>query len=189
MAKKAPEINGGSLADIAFLMLIFFLVVSTMDKDTGIARILPPVADDETPIEHKERNTLMINVNQLDQVMVARKITDLSEIKDIVKNFILNPANDPNLPERKDKEVPIFGTYPVSEGVISLQNDRGTSYDIYIKVQNELTKAFNEAQNELSVKTFGKNMNEVNDEQREALRKAIPQKISEAEPRDLTGGS
>ena len=176
------------MADIAFLMLIFFLVVSTMDKDTGISRVLPPIADNDTPIELRERNTLVIYVNQYDQIMVAGKRTDISGVKDIAKRFITNPANEPDLPETEVKAVPILGDFAVSKGVISLQNDRGTSYDVYIQIQNELTKAYNEAKDDLARKTFGRGFWEVSEEQREALGKAIPSKISEAEPRDMTGG-
>jgi len=190
MAKKTPEVNASSMADISFLMLIFFLVTTTMDKDYGISRTLPPIADEQNaPIELKERNALAVRINQQDQIMVGGERTDISGIKDIAKIFITNPANDPNLPETETKEVPIFGDYLVSKGVISLQNDRGTSYDVYVAVQNELTKAFNEAQDDLSRKAFGKGLNEVSEEQREALSKAIPVKISEANPQNLTGSN
>lgn len=175
------------MADIAFLLLIFFLVTTTMTQDKGIQRILPPISDNTDGIDVKERNTLMVHVNQYDQVMVAGKKANLEQIKDIAKEFVTNPTNDPNLPEKVEVEVPIFGMYPVSKGVISLNNDRGTSYDMYIKVQNELTRAFNEARDEFAKRTFDKGYNEVSDDQRAAINKIIKISISEAEPRNLAG--
>ena len=143
--RKIPEINAGSMADIAFLLLIFFLVATTMNTDTGIQRVLPPwvenPTDDAPPI--KERNLMAVKVNQYDQIQMQGKLVDLHQVKDLAKEFILNAGNSEDLPEKKMTEIELIGQYPVSEGVISLQNDRGTSYDMYIKVQNELTRAFN----------------------------------------------
>lgn len=188
--KKSPEINASSMADIAFLLLIFFLVTTTMNVDSGIQRTLPPIADNEEMdkgLDVKERNIMLVNVNHLNQVAINGTRIDISQIKDKAKEFITNPTNDPSLPERGDPAEPIklLPAYQVSKGVISLQNDRGTAYETYIKVQNELTKAFNEAREDFAVLTFGKKYNEVTPEQREAVNKAIPQKISEAEPRNL----
>ena len=188
--KKAPEINASSQADIAFTVLIFFLVVSTMDIDTGIVRVLPPMADPnvkQEDIKVKERNLLLVFVSGSGNIMAGGKVISLNALKDKAKEFILNPLDDKDLPEKKptDIEMPDGSkwTYPVSEGVISLQNTRDTSYQVYIQVQNELTRAFNEVRDEVAMVKFGKIFNDLGEEERKVITKAIPMKISEAEPR------
>ena len=190
--KKAPEINASSQADIAFTVLIFFLVVSTMDIDTGIVRVLPPMADPnvkQEDIKVKERNLLLVFVSGSGNIMAGGKVISLNALKDKAKEFILNPLDDKDLPEKKptDIEMPDGSkwTYPVSEGVISLQNTRDTSYQRYIQVQNELTRAFNEVRDEVSMAKFGKKFADLNDAESKVITKAIPMKISEAEPRKM----
>jgi biopolymer transport protein ExbD len=190
--KKAPEINASSQADIAFTVLIFFLVVSTMDIDTGIVRVLPPMADPnvkQEDIKVKERNLLLVFVAGSGNIMAGGKVISLDALKDKAKEFILNPLDDKDLPEKKptDIEMPDGSkwTYPVSEGVISLQNTRDTSYERYIQVQNELTRAFNEVRDEVSMSKFGKKFADLSDAESKVITKAIPMKISEAEPRKM----
>ena len=188
--KRIPEINASSQADIAFTVLIFFLVVSTMDVDTGLVRVLPPMPDPnvkQEDVKVKERNLLLVFVSGSGNIMAGGKVLPLNALKDKAKEFILNPANDGNLPEKTVTkiEMPDGSTwnYPVSEGVISLQNTRDTSYQVYIQVQNELTRAFNEVRDEVAMVKFGKIFNDLNEEERKVITKAIPMKISEAEPR------
>ena len=190
--KKAPEINASSQADIAFTVLIFFLVVSTMDIDTGIVRVLPPMADPnvkQEDIKVKERNLLLVFVSGSGNIMAGGKVISLDALKDKAKEFILNPLDDKDLPEKKptDIEMPDGSkwTYPVSEGVISLQNTRDTSYQRYIQVQNELTRAFNEVRDEVAMAKFGKKFADLDEAERKVITKAIPMKISEAEPRKM----
>ena len=190
--KKAPEINASSQADIAFTVLIFFLVVSTMDIDTGIVRMLPPMADPnvkQEDIKVKERNLLLVFVAGSGNIMAGGKVISLNALKDKAKEFILNPLEDKDLPEKKptDIEMPDGSkwTYPVSEGVISLQNTRDTSYEVYIQVQNELTRAFNEVRDEVAMSKFGKKFADLGDAESKVITKAIPMKISEAEPRRM----
>ena len=190
--KKAPEINASSQADIAFTVLIFFLVVSTMDIDTGIVRVLPPMADPnvkQEDIKVKERNLLLVFVAGSGNIMAGGKVISLDALKDKAKEFILNPLDDKDLPEKKptDIEMPDGSkwTYPVSEGVISLQNTRDTSYQRYIQVQNELTRAFNEVRDEVAMAKFGKKFADLEEAERKVITKAIPMKISEAEPRKM----
>ena len=190
--KKAPEINASSQADIAFTVLIFFLVVSTMDIDTGIVRMLPPMADPnvkQEDIKVKERNLLLVFVAGSGNIMAGGKVISLDALKDKAKEFILNPLDDKDLPEKKptDIEMPDGSkwTYPVSEGVISLQNTRDTSYQRYIQVQNELTRAFNEVRDEVAMAKFGKKFADLDEAERKVITKAIPMKISEAEPRKM----
>ena len=190
MARRIQEVNAGSMADIAFLLLIFFLVTTTMDVDSGIQRVLPPMPDPnqkDEGLEVNKRNLMLVFVNKADAVSVGGQIMDVTMIKDKVKEFILNPLDDPNLPAKKIEQIDLIGDYPVSEGVVSLQNDRGTSYNMYIMVQNELTRAFNEVRNEVSMQKFGRRFDELSDDQRTAVAKAVPLKISEAEPRNIGG--
>lgn len=191
-SKKIPEINASSQADIAFTVLIFFLVVSTMDIDTGIVRMLPPMADPnvkQEDIKVKERNLLLVFVSGSGNIMAGGKVISLNALKDKAKEFILNPLDDKDLPEKKPTEIDMPDgskwTYPVSEGVISLQNTRDTSYQVYIQVQNELTRAFNEVRDEVAMSKFGKEFADLDDAERKVITKAIPMKISEAEPRKM----
>ena len=190
--KNIPEINASSQADIAFTVLIFFLVVSTMDVDTGLVRMLPPMPDPnvkQEDIKVKERNLLLVFVSGSGGIMAGGKIIHLDALKDKAKEFILNTTDDPNLPEKKDTEIEMPDkskwVYPVSEGVISLQNTRDTSYEVYIQVQNELTRAFNEVRDEVAMSKFGREFSKLEDEERKVITKAIPMKISEAEPRKM----
>ena len=193
MAKKdPPEINASSMADIAFLLLVFFLVTTTMDTDFGLARKLPPPPEDQPEdIDVRKRNVMEVLVNANDQLLVRGDILRISELKNRAKEFIANTDNAEDLPEKKAVEVPFFGNVMVSKQVISLQNDNGTSYEMYINVQNELARAYNELRNELSMQKWGKSYDyyiEIKDEEKvKAIRKIFPQRISEAEPKDIGG--
>ena len=186
MAKKTPEINASSMADVAFLLLIFFLVATTMDIDSGLNRVLPPWSEKQTEApDIKERNLMLVHVNKYDQIAVQGELVQVSQLKDRAKEWVLNRENDKNLPEKKKETIDLIGSYEVSQGVISLQNDRGTSYEMYIKVQNELTRAFNEIRDELSKAHFGRVFADLEKTQQDAIAKAVPMKISEAEPQNI----
>lgn len=195
--KNIPEINASSQADIAFTVLIFFLVVSTMDVDTGLMRTLPPMPDDKVEnkedIKIKERNILKVLVSRSGNIMVGLgdeqyKEIALTELKDKAKDFVLNVKNDEKLPEKKDTDFTLpdgkTWTYPVSSGVISLQCEKSTQYEPYLQVQNELTIAFNEIRDEVSMNKFNKEFKDLSAAESEVITKAIPMKISEAEPRE-----
>jgi hypothetical protein len=145
--------------------------------------------DKDAPIpDVKERNVFVVLVNAYDMLLVEGKPGNINTLRKDAKNFFLNPTNDKNLSEKKLEEIPIIGPYEKSKGVISLQNDRGTSYEMYIKVQNELAAAVNEMRDELSLKQFGVKFTDLKDEaQSKAIQKAIPVAISEAEPKDIGG--
>ena len=186
--KKVPEINGSSMADIAFIALIFFLMVTTMDKEEGISRLLPPIPPEDQKMEDlkvNRRNIIQVKINSNDRLLAGSQPMEVSQLKDKIKEFMTNPYDDPNLPEKEIQDIPGLGPTPVSKGVISLQNDRGTTYQAYITVQNELIKAINELRDDFSMKTFGKKYSKLSEDQQEMVRKAIPQKISEAEPKDV----
>lgn len=195
-ARKTPEVRADSQADIAFLLLIFFLVATTMNTDAGIARVLPPMPPEDQQQEEikvKERNLFLVFINGRGDIMAGaagkQEPIVLSQLKERAKEFIVNPMDDPNLPERIDKEIELANggkwVFPVSEGVISLQTTRDTNYQSYIMVQNELTRAFNEVRDEVAIRKFGSKYSELTEDERNAVAKAVPLKISEAEPRNI----
>ena len=118
-----------------------------------------------------------------------QEIIDLHQLKDRTKEFILNPMDDENPPEKADKEIELADgskwVYPESQGVVSLQTTRDTGYQSYIMVQNELTRAFNEVRDEVAMRKFGSKFADLPEENRNAVSKAVPLKISEAEPRNI----
>jgi biopolymer transport protein ExbD len=190
MARMNPEINAGSMADIAFLLLIFFLVTTTMDVDTGLRRLLPPPIDPNAPPPPpvRERNVFVVLVDQNDRLLVEGELGNIQTLREQTRNFLLNPTNDPTMPERVMRTIDNLGEIEVSRGIISLQNDRGTSYEMYIAVQNELAAAINDIRNDLSRERFGIRFDQLTDQDLvTAIRQAVPMAISEAEPKDIGG--
>lgn len=188
-SKKTPGINSSSTADIAFLLLCYFLMSSSMGSQSGLSRRLPPMpAEDQQLTDQKvnRRNIIVVRINSSDRLFAGSEPIDISMLKDRIKIFLTNPNNDPDLPERKMTAIEGLGEeYPVSQGVISLQNDRGTSYQAYIAVQNELVKAINELRDEFSLARYGKVFTALDEDTQEIVKDAIPQNISEAEPVDV----
>ena len=190
MAKGAPGLNTGSMADISFLLLTFFLLTSSINTDQGIQRKLPPpLRGDETPPPINERNVLKILVNMYDQLLVNNvPMYDVRELKARTKEFISNPSNNPKMSMITPTYIEEFGTSElVSSGVVSLQSDRGTSYKMYVAVQDQLTLAFNELREEYCHQKFGKKFENLTENQRKGVQKAIPLSISEAEPSNYGG--
>jgi biopolymer transport protein ExbD len=208
MAKRAvPEINAGSMADIAFLLLIFFITATSMDRDSGITRLLPPIPEkdvEQLEIKVKERNVLVVLINRQDQLMVEGQIMDVGELKNKTVEFFSNPNDDPNLPEKEvitvDFPVGVSSRFPngtgevmVSKGVVSLQNDRSTTYGKYLAVQNELVAAVNELRNGFSVENFGRKYDDLDSKKAidqaiiDGINKVYKMNISEAEPKNIGG--
>lgn len=189
MAKRSVDgINASSMADIAFLLLIFWLTTTTMNNDKGLQRRLPPMPDENQPqedIKVNRRNIIQVKINAADRIIAGGQIMDISEIKDKIVEFVTNPMNLETLPEKEMKDIEGYGQYAVSKGVVSLQNDRGTSYNSYLQVQNELVKAFNEIRDDFAVKNYGKKYNALDEDKQKIVREAVPQNISEAEPKDI----
>jgi len=197
--REVPEVNAGSMADIAFLLLIFFLVTTTIEKDSGIARTLPPIDDTQEDVNIRKRNLLIINVNKDDQLLVNEEPMALEDLRQAAIDFIDNGGapqgtadycdfcrglRDPKSSDNPDK------------AIISLQNDRLTSYKMYIAVQNELVAAYNELRNRESQRLYGWNFTDVKnailegnyrgnvelaEERLKEIQKMIPQKLSEAD--------
>jgi biopolymer transport protein ExbD len=187
MAAKTPELNASSMADIAFLLLIFFLVTTTMDVDTGIGRKLPPPPDPSVkPPDVKDRNVMNILVNKSDRLLINGHPGDIATLKDDAKEFMTpHVPDDPKFPEFNEENIKLLGTVYTTKGIISLKNSRGTSYKMYIAVQDKLAQAFTEMKDELSMKKFGKTYENLDKDSKEAINKAIPTRVSEAEPDEV----
>lgn len=190
--RKMPGLNTSSTADISFMLLIFFLVTTSMDTDQGLGRTLPkPPEDDQlnNEIKVKERNILNIRINKDNYVMIGDDYASLDDVKERAKEFIKNADNKPNLPELKAKKIKGLGkTMMVTENhVISVQTDRGTDYGVYFAVQDALVAAYNELRDELSKQEFGFKYEFLKPEEQKAIREVYPQKISEAEPKKYGG--
>ncbi|MDC0584152.1 biopolymer transporter ExbD [Bacteroidales bacterium] len=184
--RNLPEINAGSMADIAFLLLIFFLVATTMDVDTGMLRKLPPMPDPNVePPEVKERNVFVVLVNSGNQLLVEGELLEVNQLRKKAIEFLENPNDDVNLPEKTVKNIDLLGDVRVTKGIISLQNDRGTNYETYLNVLNELVAAGNEVKERFSDKNFGKPFKELNEDEQAAVRKGAPAMVSEAEPQSI----
>ncbi|MGD1846205.1 MAG: ExbD/TolR family protein [Salibacteraceae bacterium] len=194
--RETQEINAGSMADIAFLLLVFFLVTTTMDSPLGLARRLPPPLDPNQPPPPpiRDRNVFVVLVNRNNQLLVEGEPTDISQLREKAKEFISNPDKKEDLPEFKMVDVPFFGETPVSKQVISLQNDNGTNYETYISVQNELAAAYRELRDEVSMRKFGISYTDLVErkdktmiERAKAVKKIYPNRVSEAEPKNVGG--
>jgi biopolymer transport protein ExbD len=169
--RMSNEINAGSMADIAFLLLIFFLVTTTIAEDKGVLVKLPPWSNEPPPeMKLNSRNVYSVLVNAQNQLLVRGELMDISELKDNTKVFISNPQQLSNMSESPTK------------ALISIKNDRGTEYATYLEVYNELKAAYNELWEEAAMARFGNNLDECTSAQQKEIRDAIPLVISEAEP-------
>lgn len=193
MARKLNEINASSMADISFLLLIFFLVTTSMNVSTGLTRRLPPpLPPDQQPqdVDINKRNLFVVKINSMNQLLVQGEELDIRDLKEKAKEFIENKNNDPNLPVRVMNDFDLIGPMEYTKDhVISVQNDVDTQYQVYIDVQNELVAAYNELREELSKMQFGKSFSELNEDQQKVVQEVYPQKISEAEPKNYGGGN
>jgi biopolymer transport protein ExbD len=169
--RMSSEINAGSMADIAFLLLIFFLVTTQISEDKGLLVKLPPWSTEPPPdFKANSRNLYSVLVNAQNQLLVRGNPMDIEMLKENTKLFISNPRQE------SDKS-----TSP-QEAIVSLKNDRGTKYSTYLRVYNELQAAYAELRNELALKKHAKEFEFLTDSQKKEIREAIPLIISEAEP-------
>lgn len=197
--KKMPGLNTSSTADISFMLLIFFLVTTSMDSDKGLTRRLPPPPEnqDNSAVQINERNILKVQINSIGKVRVETQTLDSNNPADMdllceqCKKFILGfpkPGEDQG-PEMTLQRVPGLSDLQqcAEKHVISLQADRGTPYSAYFAVQDAMVRAYNEVRDEKSKKLFGgKPFSALNEDQQGAIRTIYPQKISEAEPIDYS---
>lgn len=197
--KAAPEVNAGSMADIAFLLLIFFLVTTTIETDQGINRKLPPIDDtqQEQDVVIKEKNILQVLVNKNDQLLVKDELVQLSDLKEKAVAFLDN-GGDGSCAYCKGNRDPESSDNP-DKAIISLQNDAETSYGTYIAVQNELVAAYYELRDRECLKKYGVTFREMEalfedpttpsdkvekiTPKIEDIQAMYPQKLSEAEPK------
>lgn len=178
-SREQNAVNGGSLADIAFLLLIFFLVATTIPNDEGIPRKLPPENKDKSTLEFKERNVLNVFINKNDELLVKDRMVHIKDLRLAIKRFVDNNGSGncsycEGIRELKSSEKPQLA-------VVSLKADREASYKYYVAVQNELTGAYDELREQYALKIFKKHTVALSNEEREEVRKAYPMLISEAE--------
>lgn len=191
--RKVPAINGSSTADISFILLLFFLLTTSMGSDKGISRQLPPAVppdQQDVSIDVNRRNMLRVMVNNRGQILANGEEVTLDGLKLKVKEFVLNENDREDLPVRTVEPFDLIGNQMVTKNhVISLTNNVDTRYEDYIAVQNELTKAYIELRNEAGQRFWGKPFGELAVQQQEVLVKLFPQKISEANPREYGSGN
>lgn len=169
--RKAPEVNAGSMADIAFLLLIFFLVTTTIDVDKGVLVKLPPWSEEEPEtLDMKTRNVYSVLVNADNQLLVRGEPQSVKTLRDNAKEFIMNPSRRDDMAENPRK------------AIISIKNDRGTNYKTYLEVYNELKAAYNELREEMANRKHGKSFVYLPKALQKEIRSEIPLVISEAEP-------
>jgi biopolymer transport protein ExbD len=199
--KGAPEVNAGSMADIAFLLLIFFLVTTTIETDAGLDRMLPPIEPpNEEPPVIKQKNIFTVNINRNGQLLVEEEIMDIKNLREAAKAFLDNGGAPSGSPEYcnycKGKRDASSSDNP-DKAIISLKNDRETKYSTYITVQNELVGAYNDLRNREAQRLYGRDFVEMEEAYlnpetpssvREELKDKVkriqelfPQKLSEAE--------
>ena len=202
MARKSPEVNAGSMADIAFLLLIFFLVTTTIETDSGINRKLPPMEDVVDPPVIKQRNIFTVVVNKNNMILVEEKLMDLSDVRRAAVKFLDNGGGigEEACDYCKGERDRSSSDNP-DKAIISLKNDRETDYKVYISVQNELVAAYNELRNREFIALYpNERMSFVEADKKysdprtsvkvkaalklklSVLKKMYPQKLSEAEP-------
>ena len=168
MAKRAaPEVNAGSMADIAFLLLIFFLVTTTIETDAGLNRKLPPIEDSQEPPQIKQKNIFTVLLNGKDQLLVEDELMEIKDLRKAATEFLDN-GGDGSCNFCKGKKDPESSDNP-DKAIISLKNERETTYKTYIAVQNELVAAYNDLRNIRAQALYGKsfiemeaNLNDVN---------------------------
>ncbi|MBO7462661.1 MAG: biopolymer transporter ExbD [Bacteroidales bacterium] len=208
MAKKVGDLNASSQADIAFLLLIFFLVTTSMNVDQGLYRQLPPPVQDENQNHDKvnERNIFIVLINKDNQLAIEGEQADISSLTERTIEFITNPKDKADLAEKVPaskkledatnenkaedaknwkKVIDQFGDIGITKGVVSLQNDRGTNYETYIAVQNAIVAAYNITRDKFSQEQFGKVFDELSNDEQKLVKLVIPLNISEAEPRSI----
>ena len=192
MAKKIPQINASSMADISFLLLIFFLVTTSMDVNQGLARRLPAPVPPDQKVENTDinkRNLMVVKINSANQLMVQGQMLDIKQLRAKAKEFIKNENDDATLPKLVEEDFgePIGVVEYTKDHVISVQNDVDTQYQAYLDVQNELVAAYNELRDECARQYFHKAYAELDEDQQKQVQKVYPQKISEAEPKNYGG--
>lgn len=169
MRNPPPEISAGSMADIAFLLLIFFLVATQINQDKGVRVILPEYYDGPEGTA-ADNNVLNIKINKFDEVMVEGEISKLENLKNVIPDFVLNPNGRSDYPSSPHK------------AIISLQNDVNTSYDAYVYTYSVIQSSYTNMRRTLSKSKFGKDLSELSRQEADEIKRLLPMKVSEADP-------
>lgn len=189
--RGVPEINATSTADMAFMLLVFFLLATSMGVKKSIRRELPPSTDSVRvePLRVKERDLLVLRLDGEGRLFAGFEEIPLTDVKERVKHFIANPDNEESLPEKHSREVPLLGTVEVTDThVIALRYDPHTDYRTYFEVQNLLLEAYHELRDAEAEKRFHCTFDRATSEQQEAIRACYPQRISETMTAEEKGG-
>jgi len=185
---RVPKLNTTATADISFMLLIFFLVTSSMDSDKGLQRQLPPPQQEEvvTEIKVKERNVLRINIDAHDHLTCNDEPITHDALTERIRTFVANKERKEDLPEMSTREVNYFGLCEVSDRhILLLQVDRETSYDAYFQLQNAIVRAYNQLRDEIAQQQFHKSLTNCTPNERAAINMVYPQRISEESPTDI----
>ena len=180
--RNVPQLNTASVADISFMLLILFLVVTSMDIDKGLTRQLPPLSENELlqVRDVSKRNVLQVTINDNDQLMVNGTLMDTNLLKERILSFVDNPNNNDSLPEKVPREIPLLGECSVTHRhIIQLEAARNSSYDLYFKVQNTIVDAYRQLRDKLARQRFHHSYAQCDDNQKQALREYYPQRVSE----------
>ncbi|ASO05670.1 ExbD/TolR family protein [Arenibacter algicola] len=195
-----PEVNAGSMADIAFLLLIFFLVTTTIETDAGLDRMLPPIEPPDTDVIIKQKNIFQVNINRDGQLLADDELTNIKDLRAKAIAFLDNggaPSGSPDYCNYCKGKRDVASSDSPAKAIISLKNDRETKYGTYITVQNELVGAYNDLRNREAQRLYKKDFTDMEaeylnpetpDNVREELKEKVkriqdlfPQKLSEAE--------
>lgn len=183
--RRIPEINSSSAADVSFLLLLFFILTSSIGLEKVMPIRLSPPAPEHVPMEHiqvKERNFLPLYIDENDQILFRSETIAPGQLRTMAKEFIANPSNKDNLPEKEEKDINLIGTIEVSDAhIISLSGHDKAHFQTYVFAQNELLAAYNELRNELAMKVFSVHYNQLNEEQQHAVNQCYPRRISKPE--------
>lgn len=180
-----PALNTTSTSDISFMLLIFFLVTTSIDSDKGLARRLPPPPEEQTPVElvAKERNVLRVAIGADGRLTCEDRPVTLPELRERVVTFVDNAADSPSLPEKTVVNIPLLGRCSVTDcHVIALEVSREADYDTYFHVQQTISAAYAILRNRLAEARFGRSLDECSAEERRAVTRHYPQRVSETEP-------
>jgi len=187
--REIPKINSTTSADVAFILLFFFLITGSLDSKTGIYRRLSTAVSKTAIVKYnpvEERNILSISIKDDNIIYLKEEPIKLKEIRKTAKIFIDNPEDKDFLPQKTELEIPILGKIPVSrDAVINLEFSRNSTYQTYISVLSELNAAYDELRNEFALDKFRKPFIDLSEEQQAAIREAYPLQISEKETKDL----
>ena len=156
-------------------LVMFSNMIKMNDYESGLARKLPPMPEKES-VKIEEQNIFVILINAEDKILADSQPVKISELNGLVKKFLLETS------DKTDIDLPLIGKQKISKGIISMRNDRGTSYDFYIAVQNELITVYKEIRDKYSMDFFNSSFDNLDKEKQGVIKDLVPQRISEAEP-------